>query len=141
MASCSFQSLFESTADIPGGIWNQGNKIFFEVPVTDTINNFNIIFTIRNNDEYPRSNIYLFVDTKSPNGNAVRDTMEIELCDSKGHWYGKGIGGLWQNKVYYQKNVRFPVSGLYTISLAHAMRYENLEGITDLGIMVEHSKK
>jgi gliding motility-associated lipoprotein GldH len=140
LTSCRYKSLYENTVDIPKGSWNQNFVLKFDIPVQDTENNFNIVFSIRNNDNYPYSNLYLFIDTKAPNGNTLRDTMEIELSNSSGKWLGKGIGGLWQNLIYYRKNIKFPVLGTYSISVKQAMREENLDGIVDMGIKVEQSK-
>jgi gliding motility-associated lipoprotein GldH len=133
--------MYENTLDVPKGVWNKSNILRFGVPVTDTISSFNVIFSIRNNNNYSYSNLYLFVDTRSPMGISRRDTIEVELSDSKGKWYGKGIGGIWQNKVYFKKNIRFPKSGGYIFSITHGMRDENLEGIIDLGIKIEQFSK
>lgn len=140
-AACSFKSLYENTTDIPKGVWNKENVIQFNVPVLDTINSYNIILSIRNNNLYPFSNIYILSDTYSPKGNVVRDTIQIELCDSHGKWYGKGIGGIWQNRIYYKKNIRFPVSGAYRFNFKQAMRNDDLEGIIDMGIKIERCSK
>jgi gliding motility-associated lipoprotein GldH len=139
--ACSFKSLYENTVDIPKGIWNKSNTVQFDVPVNDTVNAYAIIISIRNNNNYPYSNIYLFADTYSPKGDVVRDTIEFELCDSRGKWFGKGIGGLWQNQVYYRKNIRFPNSGTYRLYFTQAMRDDNLEGIMDIGIKIERNSK
>jgi len=139
ITGCSFKSVFEDTASIPKGIWNRNQKVAFRIPVTDTISNFNLVLSIRNTNDYPKSNLILFVDMQSPKGNLLRDTIDIEMCDSKGRWLGKGIGGLWQ-KIFYRKSVRFPVSGTYTIQFMQAMRMDNLPGISDIGITIEKSK-
>jgi gliding motility-associated lipoprotein GldH len=138
LSSCNFHSMYENTADISDAKWKRSNTVRFMVPVTDTINSYNIVFSVRNNNNYPYSNLFLFVDTQSPKGKSVRDTIEVELCDNLGKWYGKGIGGIWQNKVYYRKNIRFPFSGSYIVSISQAMRDENLEGIVDMGIKIEN---
>ena len=133
--------MYENTVDVPKGLWNKSNTLKYSIPVTDTIAYYNIILSMRNNNNYPYSNICLFVDTRSPKGIAKRDTIELELCDDKGKWYGKGLGGIWQNKVYFKKNIRFPNSGIYIIGITQAMRDENLEGIIDTGIKIEQFSK
>jgi gliding motility-associated lipoprotein GldH len=139
--SCGIDSIYENTSDIPKGKWDKNTSVSFVVPITDTIKSCNIIFSIRNNNNYPYSNIFLFVDTRSPLGKTLRDTVEIELCDAKGKWLGKGIGGLWQNKFYFRKNIRFPYSGNYVFKVTQAMREDRLEGIIDLGIKAEYYKQ
>ncbi len=58
----------------------------FDVPVSDTINKYNIFVTIRNADKYDFSNLYLFIDINSPMKIVERDTMECILADPNGNW-------------------------------------------------------
>ena len=83
------------------------------IPVSDTINSTNIFFTIRTGSEYPFRNIFLFVTTTSPDGKIVTDTLEYDLADEKGNWYGKGFGDIHELKLPYRSNVFFPMKGTY----------------------------
>lgn len=139
--ACNFNTLYDKAVDIPKGLWSVSNPVIFAFPVTDTLSSYSIIFTLRNNNNYPYSNLFVFVDTQSPNGHSRRDTVEVALADIKGKWLGKGIGGIWQNNFYFRKNIRFPQSGDYQIKLSQAMRDKNLEGIIDVGIKIEPYKQ
>ena len=95
--------------------------------------------------EYPFSDLFLFVDLEGPRGRALRDTVECLLADPTGRWYGKGLGFIfadrYQAHVLYKLNNRFPASGRYSIKLEQAMRTEVLEGVLDVGVSVERSKR
>lgn len=139
--ACNFNVLYDKAVDIPKGLWSVNTPVTFAFPVTDTQNPYSIIFTMRNNNNYPYSNLFVFVDTQSPDGHSRRDTVEVTLADIKGKWLGKGIGGIWQNKYYFRKNIRFPQPGEYKVKISQAMRDKNLEGIIDVGIKVEPFKQ
>jgi gliding motility-associated lipoprotein GldH len=139
--ACKFSVLYEKAEDIPKGLWSVNSPVTFAVPITDTLNYYSIVFSLRNNNNYPYSNLFLFVDTYSPAGNSRRDTIEMTLANIKGKWLGKGISGVWQNKFYFRKNIRFPQSGEYKIKISQAMRDKSLEGIMDVGIKIEPFKQ
>ena len=139
ITGCKFHSIFEKSADIPQSRWSKNLKINFEVPVTDTLNGYNILISLRNNNEYPYSNCYLYVNTISPKGINIHDTVEFTLADDNGKWLGHGFGGVWSTE-FYKKNIRFPVKGVYKIEVVHAMRDEPLNGIMDVSMRIEKVK-
>lgn len=139
--ACRFEGIYEQTTDIPKAIWNKNIPVHYIIPVTDTISGFNLIFSLRNNNNYPFQYLHLFVDIYSPDGSKLRDTVSIKLAELNGKWIGRGITGIWQNKVYFKKNIRFPRSGDYKIDIFQAMRNDNLEGIIDFGLQVKKVKK
>jgi gliding motility-associated lipoprotein GldH len=140
VASCNFDSLFEKTQDISKNKWDKNQIVRFDVNVKDTIHGYNIFVNVRNSSDYSYKNLFLFINTTSPNGFTKRDTVELTLADDKGKWLGTGIGGVNNIEKTYKKNVRFPVSGNYKIELFQAMRNDILEGIMDVGIRIEKIK-
>ncbi len=141
-AGCSFNSVYEHSQDIPNEEWNKNIPVKFEIPVTDTINGFKIVVNVRNSNEYPYSNLFLFLTTYSPQGNSIRDTIEMKLADDNGKWLGKGFGGVWSSEIVLRSNrvIRFPSSGTYKVDIVQAMRDDVLRGIKDIGIKVERAK-
>lgn len=137
--SCDPGKVYEEYVAIPNGVWNRYKPVTFEVEVTDTINAHNIFLGIRNGSYYPFSNLFVFITTKAPNGNMIKDTLEITLADKRGKWFGKGLGDIWDLQRIYKQNIRFPVSGTYTFEIEQAMRkeYENLPQILDVGLRIE----
>jgi gliding motility-associated lipoprotein GldH len=66
-----------------------------------------------------------------------KDTLECELADYSGKWYGKGIGSVKFNRFMFRKGMRFRASGKYVFELEQAMRVRDLTGIRDIGLRVE----
>jgi gliding motility-associated lipoprotein GldH len=109
----------------------------FKVPFTDTVNSNNVFFTIRTGSSYPFRNIYLFVTTTSPDGKSITDTLQYNLADEKGKWYGKGFGDIHELNLPYKSNVYFPLKGTYQFKIQHGMRIEDLKGVYDFGLRIE----
>jgi gliding motility-associated lipoprotein GldH len=126
---------------MPGETWKLMDIPTFKVPISDTLNSNNVIFTIRNGSSFPFRNIYLFVTTTSPDGRIITDTLQYNLADEKGKWYGKGFGDIHELNLHYKSNVFFPLKGTYEFKIQHGMRIEDLKGIYDLGLRIEKIRK
>lgn len=136
-AACGKVSVYNSSIDIPNEKWSIDSVAVFNVDISDTSSIHDISVSVRNATSYANSNLYLFIETRSPNGAMLRDTLECMLADSYGHWVGKGFGALRDNQIPYKRYVRFPEMGTYQFTIQHGMRIENLKGIASVGIKVE----
>jgi gliding motility-associated lipoprotein GldH len=141
LLSCNSNTIYTSSHPMTGEIWNLSDIATFKVPVTDTLNSNNVVFNIRNGSSYPFRNIFLFVTTTAPDGKKITDTLQYNLADEKGKWYGKGFGDLHELKLPYKTNVFFPAKGIYEFRIQHGMRIENLKGVYDFGLRIEKYKK
>jgi gliding motility-associated lipoprotein GldH len=140
LISCSGKSVYNSSVDIPNEKWNIDSLATFSVDIADTSSVHNIFVTLRNTTEYPNSNLYLFIQTTSPTGAMLRDTLECILADTRGNWLGKGFGALRDNQIPYKQFIRFPETGSYKFSIQHGMRTTQLKGVASVGIRVEKAK-
>ncbi len=140
LTACHPRILFEETISLPLHSWNQDDFLAYTISVEDTVDQYQISLIIRNDGRYEYSNLFLFINTTSPGGEGIRDTVEIRLADEKGNWYGKGIGGKYTLQVPFKKGVRFPQEGNYTIEIEQGMRTVDLEFITDVGLRVTKLK-
>ena len=139
--SCSSNVVFSDSKTMKEKLWNLNDVPAFNVPITDTINSNNVIFTIRTSSSYPYRNIYLFVSASSPDGRTITDTLQYFLANEKGKWFGKGIGDVHELNLPYKSNVYFPAKGDYKFSVRHGMRIEALNGVYDFGLRIEKISK
>ncbi len=143
MASCTDERLvFEQNIEIADARWAVSERAVLEVEVTDTVSQHNFLVNVRNTEEYPYRNLYLFLKTTFPNGKSSRDTIGLYLADAHGRWLGKGNGYLNMGRypgasVMYAYNKRFPLSGKYTFEIEQAMRTDTLIGIRNIGLRIE----
>ena len=129
--------MFEKNEELPENKWDEKNPIMLQVDIQDTITAHNLYINIRNAGGYQFSNIFLFFTTKSPSGKMERDTVEIPLADATGKWLGDGLGDIWDNRVLFRDNFRFPEKGIYEFKLEQGMRINPLPQIMDVGIRIE----
>lgn len=143
MVSCNTNMVKSEYRATDGGFWNKEHVFEFTFSELDTVQKHDLFINVRNDETFPYSNLFLIAELNFPDGNTVTDTLEYEMALSDGTWLGKGFGSLKESKLWYKENIVFPISGVYTLRVSHAMRKNgnvngviNLEGVTDVGIEI-----
>ena len=143
--SCSNHIEFTKYKTIPNASWEANKNLLFEFDIEDTILPKSLFINIRNNKEYPFSNLYVITELSFPNGNRIIDTLQYEMADKSGKYLGKGFTEIKENKLFYKEEKVFPVLGKYVFNIHHAMRKNGevniipfLEGIQDVGFSIEN---
>jgi len=139
--SCDSKRVFEKNENIVNNTWDQNTSLIFLVNITDIAQAYNVYINVRNAGSYGFSNLFLFINTRFPQGQLERDTLECTLASPDGKWLGEGIGDIWDNRILFMKDVRFPQTGEYRFELIQAMRINPLPGIMDAGIRIEKAGK
>ena len=136
-SACNSNVVYYQYVPINNSAWHKDSTAVFAVPITDTTGLCDVIIDIRNRNEYPYQNLYLFVYSAAPDGKTDGDTLNCTLADNQGRWYGKGIGSTSTLSVMYMPAVKFSKQGIYTFKIIQGMREDILEGISDIGLRVE----
>ena len=137
VSACDQTRVFEDYYPIHEDGWHKDSLVVFHFPVTDTTQNHNLYLNTRNDLDYNYRNLWLFINIEGPDGRTLKDTFEVLLANPAGKWFGEGFGGLKELQTEYKRNVFFPTSGEYEVTIQHAMRAGILAGLKDIGIRVE----
>ena len=140
LSACGNRVHSADTKEINPEGWSFYDTASFDVEVKDTLTtyDFYVVFDISKNYDY--SNLILFLEGKGPEGIHSTDTMECFVAYPDGRWTGNSFGSEVGNKFLFKKKSAFPKKGDYRFSFYHAMRDTVLENITNLGLIIEHSK-
>ena len=140
LISCSYNNEVVSMNEV-NGTWDKKKELLFTMNIEDTSTPKNIIFVVRNNNDYPYSNIRFIVNfTEAKTKNKKVDTLNYILAKPNGEWIGKGFGDTKETLFQYKVNYKFPQNGAYSIGVIQAMRTDSLAGIEDLGLKIETAK-
>ena len=121
--------------------WSKKTVQKFNLEISDPENPKNLIFVVRNNNNYPYSNIRFIVNLTQPKTNINEiDTLNYILAKPNGEWLGTGFGETKETLFQYKLNYKFPKKGTYEVNVSQAMRNDDLPGIEDLGIKIETVK-
>ncbi len=100
----------------------------------------NFVFVVRNNNDYPYSNLFLITYLKAENEKNFKiDTLNYIMAKPNGEWIGKGFGETKEILFQYKNQYKFPKKGKYIIGVKQGMRTNSLVGIEDLGVKLENS--
>ncbi|SIQ14331.1 gliding motility-associated lipoprotein GldH [Chryseobacterium sp. RU37D] len=139
--SCNSSSEGEVIMNSVDNKWNKKSEQKFNLEISDSQNPKNIIFVVRNNNEYPYSNIRFIVSfTNLQSKKKQTDTLNYVLAKPNGEWLGTGFGDTKETLFQYKLNYRFLAKGKYEIGVKQAMRNDNLPGIEDIGVKIETAK-
>lgn len=123
-----------------GNQWNKKKVQQFDFDVTDAQNQKNITFIVRNNNDYPYSNLRLIATVEHNKKAIATDTLNYVLAKPSGEWLGTGFGDTKETLFQYKLNYKFPQNGNYSVKVVQAMRKNILPGIEDLGIKIQNLK-
>lgn len=148
MVSCNSNLVFSDYQPMTNGNWNSQKPVNFEFSGLDSLLSHNMYITIRNDNTFAFGNLFLIAELEHPNGETQKDTLEYKMAEPSGEWLGKGVGSIKENKLWFHEKVVFPDSGVYKVSISHAMRKNGevqgvhiLEGITDVGLEIEKTEQ
>ena len=142
LSACDSDRVFEENIAFESHIWSVEHHPTFQVEITDTLSEMNIIMNIRHSARYPFSNLWLFVNTTNPEGAQIKDTIECVLAAKDGRWLGSGLGDIWDIQIPLKTQV-FSSPGDYLFEIEQAMRYgdkariEQLPEIMNVGLRIE----
>ncbi len=139
--SCTNDNTFYKFQPVDATGWHKDSAAVFDVEISDTLKNFDVLVNVRNGGEYPYQNLWLFVKRTGPDNFVLNDTIECYIADPMGKWKGSGIGSRYEVSVLYQQNQRFGAKGTYHYEIRQGMREDKLVGLYEIGFMVKNVQK
>ena len=121
------------------------NPIIFKIP-KKIVNSSkkNIFLRLRNNNDYPYSNIFLLACLRSGDDKIYNDTLEYAMSSVDGSWLGTGFNEIKESKLWWKGGVILSNQKPLTIEISQAVRnngeekgVSKLKGIISVGISIE----
>ena len=132
LVACQQDVAFNTYYPISAQSWDADSIVVFHPIVEDSIADYQMLITIRHNDRYTYQNMWMFVDVKLDSILLRRDTIEAQMANARGEWYGKGMSE-YTLPVIYLENITLP-KGEYTVGIQQGMREESLRGVSNIGL-------
>lgn len=139
--SCADRVIYSESIDIDKTGWDINDTLYFDVELTDTISLLDIGMTITHTDDYPYSNIWLFLEVSSDNGSQFTDTLNYIIAESSGKWVGAKKGENYVVNTSYRDYVKMAHTGNYRFAIRQGMREEKLRGVSKLEFRINKSEK
>lgn len=142
VAACDNSRYFEKNTDFEKRSWLISEKPSFEFEITDPSARYNLYLTLRNESDYPFSNLYFTYGLKDESGSLIKKDLESEfLFDKKsGKPLGEsGIGDIYNHRFLLLDDFTFPHPGKYILYYEQFMRTDTLSGILSVGLRIEYA--
>ena len=137
LSACDTKTIYDENLTIPEEAWCSTMPAYFNVEIDDTLTYNTLYLRVSNTVNYKYQNIYFFITLFLPNGQIARDTVNCDLANHYGEWYGKGMGKTKTLQFPYRTNFLFPYTGTYKFYIEQAMRDDTLRGIKAIGLKIE----
>ncbi|MBR6176683.1 MAG: gliding motility lipoprotein GldH [Bacteroidales bacterium] len=137
VVSCNPNRVFVERVTIPDMIWDMDSVVNITVPVEDPSQVYDIKIAIRSNVYFQSRNLWLFINTYSPEHVVEADTLECILADEQGNTTGDPALDIIDYEIPFKMGARFPSAGKYRFAIQHGMRMEKLPCIDEIGIIID----
>ncbi|WP_190277376.1 gliding motility lipoprotein GldH [Taibaiella lutea] len=146
LSSCGMKTAYyQKQVPVPSAAWAAKFMPEFKLEIKDTTANHYCFLLFRHDEAYPNSNLWLRLKIKGPGEKTFKDgpKLEVPLADASGVWQGKGMGGIWEHKIFMDPKAmpQFKQPGIYEIRIEQLMRMDPLPSVLNVGLMVEEIKK
>ena len=134
--SCGKQPFYEKVYSFENKEWNQQVKPSFTVDIKDINQEYNFIVTLRTTTDYKYSNLWIFMNTETPNGEKAREPFQIPITFPDGSWVGTKTGTIVEHPLRFNKR-KMPIAGKYTFVLEQGITESDIDEVLDIGFRVE----
>ncbi len=140
LISCESAPTFEKSYVFENKEWKQDIKPSFTVDIKDASKDYDFVLTLRTTTEYKYSNLWVYMNTKTPNGEKAREPFEIKITNPDGSWIGKKTGTIVENSLNFKRR-KLPLKGKYTFILEQGITDSKINQVLDIGLVVTEAKK
>lgn len=138
-ASCEDNAFYQKSFGFKNNIWSQNVKPKFVVEFQDTTKLYDFILTLRTTTDYKYSNLWIFLNSKPPVGESVREPYEIKTTFPDGNWIGKETGTVVEHQLVFKRR-RLPFKGKYQFIIEQAITQKTIDEVLDISLRIEEAK-
>lgn len=135
IVSCEQAPMFEKTYTFENKVWKQDVKPSFNVNIQDIDKEYDFILTLRTTTDYKYSNLWIYLNTVTPDGQKAREPFELIITNPDGSWSGKKTGTIVENNLAFKRR-KMPLKGKYSFTIEQGITESKIDEILDLGLQV-----
>jgi gliding motility-associated lipoprotein GldH len=136
LLSCNDLPTYEKAYSFKDNVWKQNVKPIFVVDIQDTTKAYNFTLTLRTTTDYKYSNLWVYLNTKTPDKQTAREAFEIKTAYDDGAWIGKKTGTIVEHTLNFNKR-KLPQKGKYVFILEQGITQSLVDEVLDISLIVE----
>ncbi|HMY23416.1 MAG TPA: gliding motility lipoprotein GldH [Chitinophagales bacterium] len=136
LSACEQKHVYNKYESVDTKAWKATDTLSFPINIDTENKSYQYAISVRYSNDYEFSNIWLKVSIK---GNQIDTSFryEIPLFKNDGKPYGENSGSLFTQTIPLKTNLPLYQKGDYTFTVVQLMRKDPLNGISDIGIIVD----
>ncbi|MBX9850773.1 MAG: gliding motility lipoprotein GldH [Cytophagaceae bacterium] len=143
--ACDGARIYETNLDTDEDNWKAQDTLKFEFEVEDNNIPYRLSYNVRYKNDYPFYNLFTKYIIKDSSGKVLTTPAlpeDMYLFDVKtGKPYGTGLGDIYDHRISFLKEYKFPYAGKYKLQVLQYMRDQPLPGIVSFGVRVEKANQ
>lgn len=138
VSACSSDGVyFSDFKDIDKKGWDKNRPLEFQYPDSIVQETSDLQLSIRHDNYYQYKNIWLIVDYAKGKEIVQSDTINYQIADKFGKWYGSGLGKLFQHTATIKSGVK---KGQFNrVIVWQNMRCDTVTNIHNIGLSLKKS--
>lgn len=140
ISSCTETPTYEKSYAFDNKEWAQNVKPSFTINIKDIEKEYDFILTLRTTTDYKYSNLWIYLNTTTPDGKKSREPFEIKTTNPDGSWIGKKTGTIVEHSLYFKRR-KLPAKGKYVFVIEQGITDSKVNQVLDLGLQVLEVKK
>jgi len=139
LMGCDSSRVFENYVEFSERNWKIQEPASFEFEITNTQQQYNLYYEVRNSLDYPWQRIFVSYQLSDATGNALsKKLVSNYLFEKSGEPLGRsGLGDVYDHQFLVLQNYTFAQPGKYKFTLQQENRQDTLAGILAIGLRVE----
>lgn len=140
LTACNQKHIYNQYHSVDNNAWKSTDTVQFPFVIEDENSNYEYAISVRHSNDFEFSNLWLKV-LVTGNGIDTSFRYEIPLFKNDGKPFGKNSGSICTQTVPLKTNLPLYKKGKYQISIIQLMRKDPLNGISDIGILIDKKQK
>ena len=136
LSACDQKHFYNEYKTVDIKEWKSTDTLSYQIKIAEENKNYQYSISVRHSKEYEFSNLWLKVFVKGT-GIDTSFRYEIPLFKNDGKPYGKNSGSLCTQTIPLKTNLPLYKKGEYQISIVQLMRKDPLDGISDVGVIID----
>jgi gliding motility-associated lipoprotein GldH len=136
LVACTEALFYDKVYSFDNKEWTQRVKPSFVVDIKEDDKEYVFTITLRTTTDYKYSDLWIYMNTITPDGKKVREPFKILITNPDGSWAGIKTGTIVQNQLQFGKS-KLPMKGKYTFILEQGITNSKIDEVLDIGVSVK----
>ncbi|KXK29823.1 MAG: gliding motility-associated lipoprotein GldH [Bacteroidetes bacterium OLB12] len=143
ISGCDNSRLFENYVEFKDRNWKIQEPVQFEFEITNTQQQYNLYYEVRNSLDYPWQRIFVNYQLTDSTGTTLSQKLVSDyLFEKSGQPRGRsGLGDVYDHRFKILQDYSFKNPGKYKFTLQQENRQDTLAGILAIGFRIETASK